>query len=117
MDTDVDCCAGPSKDEEHELPCAEGLLAASLALMTGYADPQACPRHKPLLARKVAETLATLCDHPLLNPNFRAVLWGLSQRWQQRCEAESREGAATASSHRSETAVPMPWVKAPARLQ
>jgi hypothetical protein len=117
MDTDSDSPESSPRDEEHELPCAEGLLAASLALMTGYADPRACPRHKPLLARKVSENLAALCEHPLLNPNFRAVLWGLGQRWQQRCEAASREEAAAPSSSRSEVAARMPWMKAPATLQ
>ncbi|GIX25802.1 MAG: hypothetical protein KatS3mg122_3033 [Caldimonas sp.] len=102
-------------EEEHELPCAEGLLAASLALMTGYSDPAACPAHRPLLARKISENLAALCEHPLLNPNFRTVLWGLCQRWQARCESEARHGAGAASPSAVEGR--LPWVKAPATLQ
>ncbi|MFN3295919.1 hypothetical protein [Caldimonas sp.] len=105
----------PAQDEEHELPCAEGLLAASLALMIGYADPAACPGHRPLLARKISDNLAALCEHPLLNPNFRTVLWGLCQRWQERCEADARQGAGPVTQVAGEGR--LPWMKAPATLQ
>lgn len=73
-----------------ELPMAEALLAGTLALMTGFDDPQAEPRlrseeHRALLARKIGENLALLAQHPQLSPPFQTVVWGLCQRWRGIC--------------------------------
>jgi len=42
-------CA-PSTEEEYVLPCAEALLAGTLALMTAYAQGSPSCRGRPLMA-------------------------------------------------------------------
>jgi hypothetical protein len=73
-----------------ELPAAEALLAGTLALMTGFDDPQADPAlrdaaRRSLLARKISANLSLLAAHPLLSPNFQTVVWGLCHRWRAIC--------------------------------
>lgn len=76
-------------------PCAEALLAATLALMTGFAehcaaagpadgatapaDSSAVPR---LLAAKAVSNLFFLAEHPALSTPLRSMLWRLRGHWQ-----------------------------------
>jgi hypothetical protein len=75
---------------EIELPAAEALLAGTLALMTGFDDPQAesplrADSTRALVARKISENLSLLATHPMLTPAFQTVVWGLCNRWRGIC--------------------------------
>ena len=48
--------AGSHADEEYSLPCAEALLAGTLALMTGYVQA-CCDSHRDAMGRKIAANL------------------------------------------------------------
>lgn len=75
----LDASAEP--DEEYTMPCAEAMLAGTLALMTGYAQHQDTGvRH--LMARKVVSNLFFLSGHPHLSDAFRTMLGNLRIRWQ-----------------------------------
>ncbi|RYF01190.1 MAG: hypothetical protein EOO32_04855 [Comamonadaceae bacterium] len=75
--------AQPTADtEEYSLPCAEALLAGTLALMTGFA--QACDaQHRDAMGRKIAANLQNLSQLESLTPHFRTMLWNLQARWAQ----------------------------------
>jgi hypothetical protein len=80
--------------EEHELPCLEGVLAGTLALMTGYSQAlQAAldPQHRLAMGGKIHDNLSLLLDHPQLSLGFRQVLLGLQRRWDSmsRCTEEA----------------------------
>jgi hypothetical protein len=66
-----------------ELPCAGGLIAGTLALMTSWADPAdpACAVHRPLLARKIVSNLFFLRQHPDLGEPMRLVIGKVHERW------------------------------------
>ena len=81
MNTDIE----PAGDEEYRMPCAEALLAGTLALMTAHAQG-CCEPHRLLLTRKVAEHLAQLGAHPMLSQQFRHVLGNLQTLWQLQLE-------------------------------
>jgi len=68
-------------DIEMELPCAEALLAGTLALMTGHAQA-CCENHRGLMNRKIVAQLGLLAEHPVLSPAFRTALWNLRTHWQ-----------------------------------
>ena len=72
--------ASSGGDEEYEMPCAEALLAGTLALMTGHAQ-SCCDDHRDLMARKVATHLSVLSQHPVLSPGFKSMLFKLQTRW------------------------------------
>lgn len=100
----------PQAYTEIELPAAEALLAGTLALMTGFDDPQADEAHRDaahrsLLARKISANLSLLAAHPLLSPNFQTVVWGLCNRWRGIC-TELCGGSVTSA-----------WSAAPVTLQ
>ena len=72
--------------DDDELPCAIGLLAATLALMTGHAAPEPAARVDPgtlqrLTARKIVSNLFFLQRHPALPPALRQVAARLHGRW------------------------------------
>ena len=75
-------CAA-SADEEYMLPCAEALLAGTLALMSAYAQssPSCCGR--PLMAAQVVSNLIRLSHHPAFTPTMHTVLNRLCGSWQQ----------------------------------
>jgi len=79
--------APTSEDESYDLPCAEALLAGSLALMTGHAQ-SACARQRSLMARKVRSNLFFLSQHPGLNPAFRTIVQRLHGHWEQLAQTE-----------------------------
>jgi hypothetical protein len=78
MNTDIQ----PAGDEEYQMPCAEALLASTLALMTGHAQA-CCDDHRTLMAARIAGNLAQLAEHALLSPQFKTLLWSLRGRWQE----------------------------------
>jgi hypothetical protein len=71
-----------------ELPCAYGMLAACVALMTAFAQPApdarvdaACQRR--LMARKLVSHFFFLGAHPGLPPAFRQVMSNAHAMWMQ----------------------------------
>ncbi len=66
--------------EEYGMPCAEALLASTLALMTGHAQA-CCADHRELMAEKTVASLQVLSQHPLMSEGFRAVALRLHDRW------------------------------------
>jgi len=77
-----DPAADACQDEEYAMPCAEALLASSLALMTGYVQG-CCDDHRTLMAQKIVQQLVSLSQHPMLSPDFKTMLWNLHTRWLQ----------------------------------
>lgn len=68
------------------LPCAEALVAGTIAAMTAWADP--CPQcplgtegQRRLLARKLVSNLCLLTQHPGLGPELRQVMALAHRRW------------------------------------
>jgi hypothetical protein len=66
-------------DEEYSLPCAEALMAGTLALMTGYA--QSGDAQRDALRGKIVANLQSLSALPTLTPHFRTMLANLGERW------------------------------------
>ncbi|MBT9463566.1 hypothetical protein [Hydrogenophaga sp.] len=66
--------------EEFVMPCAEAMLAGTLALMTGHAQ-SACVSQRDLMGRKIRSNLFFLGQHPGLTPNFRTVVQRMHQHW------------------------------------
>jgi hypothetical protein len=67
-------------DGEYTLPCAEALLAGTLALMTGHAQ-NSCPNRRMLMALKIRHNLDQLRSHDALSEQFRQVLLRLCHEW------------------------------------
>ena len=73
--------------EERQTPCPLGLIAATVALMTRYADPApgqtaSGPRDvHPLLAKKIASNLLFLQHHPELPAQFAQVMAQARAQW------------------------------------
>ncbi len=65
---------------EFVMPCAEALLAGTLALMTGHARC-GCAQHRDMMARKAAVNLHTLSGHPHISDSLRTVAKKLYQQW------------------------------------
>jgi hypothetical protein len=85
-----------------DLPCAGGLIAGTLALMTTWADPPdgACAAQRPLLARKIVSNLFFLRHHPDLGEPMRLVIGKVHERWLPMAAAGlGREPAAAAGLH------------------
>ena len=75
--------ASTNQDEEYLLSEREAVLAATLALMTGFAHG-CCPAHKGPIAAKVADQLSALVHSmqgPQLSPDMQALLLRLRTRW------------------------------------
>jgi hypothetical protein len=74
--------ASPSHPhQEYELPCAEALLAGTLALMTAHVQA-CCDGHRARIVDKVNDNLAQLAGNCALSPPFRTALWNLRIHWQ-----------------------------------
>lgn len=75
--------------DDHEsppLPCAEALVAGTVALMTTWADPSPhglldTAAQRALLARKIVSNLFFLEHHPALSDGLRSVMHKAHQRW------------------------------------
>ena len=68
------------------LPCAGGLIAGTLALMTCWCAPEPtrhanAEQQRVLMARKIASNLFFLREHPDLAPGLRQVIGKLHERW------------------------------------
>jgi hypothetical protein len=68
------------EDEEHVMPCAEAMLAGTLALMTGHAQSD-CATQRGLMGRKIRSNLFFLSQHPGLSLSFRTVVQRMNQHW------------------------------------
>lgn len=78
--------------DEIDLPCAQALLAGTLALMSACAVPLAgagatAPDSRLPMARKIVENLFLLREHPGLAPAMRAVVSKLHVHWAALAEA------------------------------
>jgi hypothetical protein len=72
--------------DEDFAPCADALVAGTVALMTTYADP--CPassmdadEQRALAARKIVSNLYFLRQHPGLCADLRQVMAMAHERW------------------------------------
>jgi hypothetical protein len=79
--------------DDEPYPCCVALLAATLALMTAHAEPEAEAKfdtatQRVLMARKIASNLFFLQHHPDLPPGLRTVAQRLQRRWAARGERE-----------------------------
>lgn len=77
---DPDLRGDAQADKSCEPPCAEALMAGTLALMTAHAPP-CCTQHRQQVAARVASNLVLLSQHPLMSPGFHAVAWKLHAQW------------------------------------
>lgn len=91
------------EDEEHVMPCAEAMLAGTLALMTGHAQ-SACATQRDLMGRKIRSNLFFLGQHPALTPNFRTVVQRMHLHWDTLLKAS--EGTTTPSPLGSDDLLP-----------
>lgn len=94
MNTDIEL---RDDDNEYVMPCAEALLAGTLALMTGHVE-SACARQRGLMAKKIRSNLFFLGGHPGLTPNFRSVVHRLQDHWDRQvagCDAAHAPPALT----------------------
>jgi len=85
------------EDEEHVMPCAEAMLAGTLALMTGHAQ-SACATQRNLMGRKIRSNLFFLGEHPGLSPSFRTVVQRMHQHWDVLLKANEQAHERTALS-------------------
>lgn len=96
-----------SDQPEYLMPCAQALLAATLALMTGHAQcEQALQR--TLMAKKIRSNLFFLAENPTLSPAFRVIAQRMHKAWDAFLHEPTTHTAA------SPDAV---WVSAPASVQ
>lgn len=72
------------QDLHVELPCIDGMLAGTLALMTGYAEhqcDQGSAHCRSLMAKKIVSNLFFLSSHPQMPTAMAAVLCNLQKHW------------------------------------
>jgi len=70
----------PVAMDEYEMPCAEAMLAGTLALMTGHAQ-SGDDTHRRLMAKKIRSNLFFLAQHPGLSAAFRQVVGRMHSAW------------------------------------
>ncbi len=104
-----------SRDEEYSLPCAEAVLAGTLALMTGHAQARSSSQ-RAAMGEKVVAGLQHLARSSHFTPHFCALLGSLQHKWVQQCAADSQlpRPAAALSAAEQRRAL---WVAAPRVLQ
>ena len=83
-------------------PCAASLLAGTLALMTGWAEPAPsarldATRQRALMARKIVSNLFFLREHPDLPNGLRMVATKLHARWSDIAQAHGADVRASDS--------------------
>ena len=103
-----------ASDEEYSLPCAEALLAGTLALMTGYVQA-CCDSHREAMGHKIVTNLQLLGQSDVFTPHFRTMLCNLQNRWVQQCGAGRAEPVAAALSAAEQRRAL--WVPAPEVVQ
>ncbi len=94
-------------DIDVELPCIDGLLAGTMALMTGYAEHQ-CEQGnaqcRNLMAKKILSNLHFLATHPRMPQPMAAVLRNLQNHWHTLTALGALEaGGATTTAPSSST--------------
>lgn len=103
-----------SCDEEYSLPCAEALLAGTLALMTGFAQAGDA-RQRDALRGKIVASLHNLSALATLTPHFRTMLANLGERWAcESCLPSRADEAGALSAARRQR---MLWLTAPDTVQ
>ena len=102
-------------DEEYSLPCAEAVLAGTLALMTGHAQT-GCGSHRDAMARKIMVSLQQLAQGDGFTPHFRALLGSLQRRWAQQCGLAPAQTPSAAALSVAEQRRAL-WLTAPKTLQ
>lgn len=75
-----------AQDEEYLLAESEAVLAATLALMTGFGHG-CCEAHRAVMAARVAEQLESLAATGGFSADMRSLLGRLQQRWQAVADA------------------------------
>jgi hypothetical protein len=88
------------RDIDVELPCIDGMLMGTLALMTGYAEhqcEQGNPRSRDLMAKKIVSNLFFLAAHPSLSVPMAAVMRNLQKHWHTLSALASLEAPAVPS--------------------
>jgi hypothetical protein len=68
--------------QEYVMPCAEAVLMATLALMTGHAQNKN-EQHLQWMAHKIGANLEILASHPDLSVGFKKALKRLVANWSQ----------------------------------
>ena len=106
--------SGAHCDEEYSLPCAEALLAGTLALMTGYVQA-CCDSHRDAMGRKITANLQILADAEGFTPHFRTVVWSLQGRWAQQGAGQGADAANAALSAAEQRRAL--WLAAPETVQ
>jgi len=88
----------PCRDQEYLMPCAEALLAGTLALMTVQCRCH-CERQRDVMAQKIISNLvnleARLCADPLFSDSFQAVVRNVRQQWEAQQPAAAMPAAQT----------------------
>jgi hypothetical protein len=84
MKTDA---AWDESSQEYVMPCAEAVLMATMALMTGHAQNKN-EQHLQWMARKIGANLEVLASHPGLSEGLRKALKRLVVPWAQQSAAQ-----------------------------
>lgn len=85
---------------EVEMPCLDGMLAGTLALMTGYAEHQGelgSARCRNLMAKKIVANLDSLSSHPQMSGTLAMVMRNLQNHWHTLSALEALESATQSS--------------------
>ncbi|MES3011923.1 MAG: hypothetical protein V4738_14135 [Pseudomonadota bacterium] len=86
------------RDQEYLMPCAEALLAGTLALMTVQCRCH-CERQREVMSQKIISNLvnleARLCAHPLFSDSFQAVVRNVRQQWEAQQPAAAMQAGQT----------------------
>ena len=98
----------PHTNEEYTMPCAEALLAGTLALMTGHVQA-CCGAHREAMAGKIVSNLTALTEDTMLSPGFKTLLWALRSRW-----VDQGQGGAVAQLPSAERGL---WHNSPEAVQ
>ncbi len=97
------------RDIDVELPCIDGMLAGTLALMTGYAEHQ-CEQGNPscrhLMAKKIVSNLYFLASHPQMPSTMALVMRNLQSHWHTLSALGALENGASAVA---ESSAPALW--------
>src|SRR3989344_4516252 len=96
--------SGAHCDEEYSLPCAEALLAGTLALMTGYVQA-CCDSHRDALRRKIAANLPLLAA-PDIRERFAAAR-AAGKRAKDAAESLGLSEGAAVAAHAGEHGHPL----------
>jgi len=102
-------------DEEYSLPCAEAVLAGTLALMTGYMQACGGPQ-RDAMRHRITAGLQDVARSGQFTPQFCALLGSLQRRWAQPCGLAPAQTPSTAALSAAEQRRTL-WLPAPEALQ